>query len=233
MKPLQEVRLAFAVKHYHWAQARFAQEVRGGFPLLRQFEKAGAKVFLETIGEMAPNDQTLFAQALLRRYHVDAVTCLNETSCREEQLLIERYIERINESMWQNNESQPFPLSNPIPRRQLRKLLADRVGDRFGKQIKSDLPGSICAERRTENIVVHTFFYTAGQIDSLRYWHDVRNENGDRIAELLSVLASFGISGMTSWESVSECQINQVLGALDVACQNFLMSVQEMASEPK
>ena len=114
----QSVRLLFATSHYRWAKARYAVEVCEGFPLIRQFSDAGAKAFLEMISEMSQEHQHRLGQALMRRYHIDAVAQLNELSDAEEQILVEKYIHQIRSGLGYPNRYAAPTVGNSIPKRQ-------------------------------------------------------------------------------------------------------------------
>ena len=81
----------FVVRLYHWSRSQFEREIHDSFPTLRTFKSGHAWNVFQFMQTLGPSQQLVFAHALLKRYHREAVAVLDERQSREEEILLVRF----------------------------------------------------------------------------------------------------------------------------------------------
>ena len=225
----------FSIKLYRWSQEYVEKEIVSDFPLIRKFDVLPVKVFLERMKLLNPTERRLFAMALLKRFHVDAVAELNSPNEPTGDALVESYILSARGALitdaWM--KANPVISAERLTRLELRERVMELFGEVFGKRIRSNAPGCITFEAAFGVASLRTLVFLRVRGSDVAYFHEVWGLDGTRVATGISALSWFGIiGGPTSWECVDKENADQVLNALYEGCNEFVSAAPGLLGVP-
>lgn len=233
----------FALRLYRWALTNAEGELSRGFPLIRRVKNENAFRFLELVDTVPHHERKVLCRALVKRFHPRAVQLCGEALSSEETRFVSLYTKEFlqkdhpllgtvhvasNTVMklreMENSGKISFRLNKRRFKRALITYLAPVLGSKYERW------GGFREWRYMSSIgrwLVFTHIDIGGR-RQVGYHHTITTDNGSFLHKGISILGWLGISSQTTWDFLTESEMDEGAETLAAICSSFLGSSHEL-----
>lgn len=221
----KEAHVEFSARYYLWALGEFRIEIESGFPLLKRLDTQASKTCVRLMRQLSPSDQRLFADALVKRFHLQGVAAFGHNLSSGEMSVIQDYINSLLTTSTEEGTllsgatagDQGSKLNRKVFANILKNCLSPLLGNTFEK--RGD--GEWRYVWRVGDFKVHTYIDIGGRFHQLSYHHNIVFSGFDMLVDHASVHSWFGLSSQTHWR-VDDSKVEATAHLLTELCDRFL-----------
>jgi hypothetical protein len=218
--------IALKINLYRFAQRDWQREQAENFVLTRTLGGRSVNVFLELFHEMQADEQQALINALLKKFHPDAVQALGGAFTSEDQA----YWEQLNRRRQRAMLMSYAEIKGPGNRRALNAAVKAELGF-LGKAKQLDGPSEWFYTASFGAWKVETWIDMGGRFNDLSYSHDIGRPGQRSTIRHISLLSWLGLSGGSGkLDAESPEEIETSARALARACRLFLDAVPEIVA---
>lgn len=229
----------FSVRYYYWALEDFKREIKQGFPHLKQFKSGLPYWVMDMMSDMTLDEQQMFAGALVKRFHKEAVQAAGHNFTAEEKELCDQYRARALGLTPTELDMRNKQLTSGLQLRPNRKLLRNMVKTEL-KRLNMILPTNAARGLNYHthiddwNILTHVDTERAHaqlmyshHIYSIDEFETVVGKRGEAIRlpitmrKHISLNSWLGIGSETAWFDLTELEFDQAAKQLAKLCSHF------------
>ena len=189
----EEAHAEFSVRYYLWALEEFRVEIQEGFPLLKRLDTQPSKTCVRLMQQLSVSDQSAFANALVKRFHRQAMTIVGDTLSPDDTQMIQNYIDSglitspEEDAVWDRRLAGDPALK--LNRKVFTKTLKDFLFPVLGPDIESRGNGEWGYNCRIGSFQAYTRLDVGGRFHQLCYSHDIVFSGYQLLVERASVLS--------------------------------------------
>lgn len=235
-----------AIRYYQWAQDDFQREIREGFTFLQRIKDRYISFrVLPIMKSLNSLEQQTLASALLKHFHPRAVRLLDEGFTSEEQAMFDWYSEvrrAIPSEELQHRELEVagkihYKVDRKVFRQQLKESLEPILGTNVEYWGRSEWN----YQTKVGKLNLMTFVDIGGDYHQLTYGHCLDYEHDITDAERLiftnppnrafgytSMLAWLGLSSETTWDMLTDADVEETAQTLALFCSHFLKALENI-----
>jgi hypothetical protein len=134
---LDETRREFALRYYQWALEDARREIRDDFPLLRTIKGWTVRRLLARMDSLPEENRLRFGEALVKRFHAQALAIQGETLSAQERALIRDFLDNLITSLpgeLEFNRDLRLGIVRLVKRRALVKLVRQAITPVLGDE---------------------------------------------------------------------------------------------------
>ena len=209
---LSKAQEEFWVRYYRWARSEFEREIDEAFPSLGLFNTGANRATLQFMRKLNGADRRTLAHSLLKRFHPDAVSALDEQMSNDEKSLLSRLDDfRLTEDVENVSRSPASNGSKVVSSGKLRRMILTKFKSAFGHQcFDLDLVGldpELIFKMKCCGWILETRFEFKGKHRQIHYWHDIVSPTVIEpyrapamiVDQFISLDAWLGICSQTEW----------------------------------
>jgi hypothetical protein len=235
----------FQIRYYYWAFEDFKREIKNDFPFLRAFNSGPAWAAMSIISSLEFDDRILFAKALTKRFHPQAVELLEESMTETEKEICKEFRDKIltnsPRELAHIEKSVRKTSHEYVSRSKLRRFIKHELTGLNMKEGDDELGAILRYETRINSWDILTDIDISGTHSRLIYHHTilaaerpqiVRLKSGQEksifipLAKSISLNSWFGISSQTEWAYLSEIEAKQATKCLADLCSHFIKNAK-------
>lgn len=217
---------SLSVGLYRFAQRDWQREQAESFVLTRALGGRSVDTFLELLHEMQADERQGLINALLKKFHPEAVEALGGEFTSEDQA----YWDQLNRKRHRALLMRSAEAREPGDRRALKVAVKSELGF-LGKPEQLDGPSEWFYTTPVGTWEVKTWIDMGGRFKDLSYNHDIGRPGQRPAIRHVSLLSWLGLSGGSGkLDAGSAEEIETSTKALARACRLFLDAVPEIVA---
>lgn len=239
---LDALKMEFNNRYYRWAGLDFEREISEQFSGFKLFSSGSAFRVYRFMQQLSASDQLTLARGLLKKFHREAATALEERPGPREDALLSslkqyrrRYDPLTQEAQLavraQNGEKIRFASKRSV-RSEIVKCFKVAFGSGcVGTQYLDDCD-DVVFDLPIGSWIIHTYFDFGRYETALSYGHSISNrltfssnDGGDVAIVSLASFVSFnswlGVSSQTEWSNIFETDVDHACSAAVTLCRRF------------
>jgi hypothetical protein len=211
---------AFSIWHYRWCLTQTEQEIREGFPWLRQIQNSTANNYVKELMQLDAETQYSLARALVKRFQLSALRLQNEQLSSDENENIAKFLRKADIARIAHRERRSEKIADRvgIDKTLLKAEIRGRLDPQFGRP-KSIGGGAFRYTMRLGNFELSTDIDIGGK-RPLGYLHAL-SFGGKRLHKWISLLQWHGISSHTTWDCMLPGEEVKSAALLATLCVRF------------
>ena len=232
-----EVKSNFEERFYHWSLEQWNRELQSNFKYLRAIHfdiiaRRAVRIFDSYESDHLHKLLKAFAKRTVGEDILER--CSEKSLTLEEKELIECFVNHLQDEAWRETSRIPSggfkdtKNQEKFNKKVFRKAVISELTPLFGSKYENRGGGEIAYKIPIGTWELVTLLDFGSRIDNLNYSHYIMDKHGNVFAERISILRWLGISGETSWQELTNDDIEEASKTCAEICTHFVNEVPKL-----